>query len=588
MSPTPGPRVPESELTANNGVSRIAPLDAIWRFNLPNNVKNDMFLGNSEFFIAAVNADLYNPDADLTGNISGQLAQAWWFPQQRAPSASINKLRRDLALGDTPAYAQGAIRFDFSPADAMASLDLHKPTAFDGMPFDEFIVDEANTWGTTAGGVPEAVAPEIGIQKATRRTPVRGPRNDAKLTELLTTKFQAKVAEAHPDAQAAIRDAITNANAAVRAELFRATDFATVKPRLLADPTLTDMAERPLMVGAWGTTNVGRAQTAVRGALSQLGQTEANLPGDAAAKNVATYVENRKGQFSRAGTYDRSRGALKDNIWSAALNSQAEGALLQDFKDRLGDGHDLYAIDEASVQYSPCSEGSGGKQPPPAGTAYTLSYRTMNGQSFTAQIAASGVTSSIESNNLNLKSVGGPQQRANTVEDSGSFRTNEAQHRAHLIADEFRGSGFRGSANVASTSGIYNADVRPDATMRWAELQIGNWIRDEGQSFGVPEEFSLSVSVTWGDLGDQDEKFRQAVRANASFLRNERNEDAATPSAADVDRDVQAYKRRHATTKLQRVKSVTYTARMKLADGSFSPPEVFRIGPDIWLATTIE
>lgn len=60
------------------------------------------------------------------------------------------------------------------------------------------------------------------------------------------------------------------------------------------------------------------------------------------------------------------------------------------------------------------------------------------------------------------------------------------------------------------------------------------------------------------------------------------------PSTADVQKDIDAYLAKHKTTKPQRIKGMTYTAKVKLADGSFSTPKVITIGADIWLATTVE
>jgi hypothetical protein len=129
-----------------------------------------------------------------------------------------------------------------------------------------------------------------------------------------------------------------------------------------------------------------------------------------------------------------------------------------------------------------------------------------------------------------------------------------------------------------------------------ATTTYGRGAREEASKFGVPEEFSLAVSVQWGDLSDQDANFKAALRANTEFLQDsERNEDAVVPNAEDVKKDIDAYLAKHKTTKLQRIKGMTYTAKVKLDDGSFSTPKVFdkrtkvvTIGADIWLATTVE
>lgn len=581
-----GPAIPEKDLEDQGGVSRVMDLPAIFNYNFG---QKEKFANDVDFFVAAVNEGLYDPRPHLTGMMRGQLAEAWWFAKQGAPSHDLNELIKQLAIGeDSPQYNAGVVRFDFTAAQAMGSLHVRKPTAFDGMPFGQFKLAPGKVWGTTAGGALEAVAPQIPIQNASTKTPIPGAKNPAKLAEFMLAKHDASISAAHVDAKDAIKGAITGADSALLKKLFEADDIIAVRTELLADTTMADMAKRPLMVGKWGETNVKRAETGVKAALSALGKDETHLPGKDGERKADKYVKARRGAFS-AGAYDRSRNAMKDNLFSAALSGQVESALLQDFKDRLGSGHDQYAIKEGSVVYTEGSEGSGGKQPPPAGEAYKVKYETMNGQIFNASVNASGLTTNMESSNLNLKSVGGPQQRANTVEDTGSFRKNEAMHRSHLIADEFRGSGFKASRNVASASGIYNSDVRENLTMRWGELEVGEWLRKEAYKFGVPEEFSLAVAVQWADLSDQDTNFKAALRKNTKFLVNsERNEDAVVPNTADVQKDIDAYLAKHKTTKLQRIKGMTYTAKVKLADGSFSTPKVITIGADIWLATTAE
>jgi hypothetical protein len=247
-----------------------------------------------------------------------------------------------------------------------------------------------------------------------------------------------------------------------------------------------------------------------------------------------------------------------------------------------GSGHDDYAIDPATVVYNP--SGATSKDPPTEDKAYTLSYSTFNGQSFTVSVSASGVTESITSSNLNLKATGGPQLRANTVEDAGSRRVNEGQHNAHLIADEFRGSGFKPSQNVATTSGTYNADVRANATMRWAEIGIGNWIQDTAEDEDVPAEFALTVDVGWWPLTQVDATFMAAVKNDAEFLATKDGTDAVVPKKSEIEAKIKEYKDRHPTTKLKRISSMKYTAKVKLDDGSFTPERVWTIGPDIWLA----
>ena len=188
------------------------------------------------------------------------------------------------------------------------------------------------------------------------------------------------------------------------------------------------------------------------------------------------------------------------------------------------------------------------------------------------------------SENLNLKATGGPQLRANTVQDAGSRRVNEGQHNSHLIADEFRGSGFKPSANVATTSGIYNADVIARKTMRWAEIEIGKWIEETAEDYDVPEEFSMKVDVGWWPLDKVDETFVKAVNDDAKHYSNIEEPTDRVASKAEIEAKINEYKARHPTTKLKRISSMKYTVKAKLDTDQWTPEEVFDIGPDIWLA----
>jgi len=581
-----GPAIPAPEVQAGKGVSRIVNLQAIFDYNLPGNIKSK-FMDNADYFVAAVNEGLYDPCSDLSGNISGNNAVAWWFPNQSAPGLDINKLKIDLAVDvDNPAYNDGAVRFDVDFTAAMANLDLHKPTAFDGMPFGQFQIDNANPWGTTAGGTPEAVAPQVPVSTATSTALAAGPKNAANLQAFMVAKEATWVNAGHAVAKDVLNEGLGLLDHGKKTNVAMADTALALKTELLAvSDTLKDWDNRPLSADTWGAVNVPRAEQAVRDALSALGKSEANLPGKDSDKNVATYVSNRKSSWTAgAGLYGPAKRVVSDNIFdNGDAGSAASLAMVEVYKGYLSEGHDDYAIDPSTVVYSP-SHPDHSNQPPTEDVGYTLNYSTMNGQAFTVTVGASGVTESIVSENLNLKATGGPQLRANTVQDAGSRRVNEGQHNSHLIADEFRGSGFKPSANVATTSGIYNADVIARKTMRWAEIEIGKWIEETAEDYDVPEEFSMKVDVGWWPLDKVDETFVKAVNDDAKHYSNIEEPTDRVASKAEIEAKINEYKARHPTTKLKRISSMKYTVKVKLDTDQWTPEEVFDIGPDIWLA----
>ena len=578
-----GTPIPDSEIAADTakGVSRVVPLSAIFSYNLSGATKAK-FMNNEAYFIAAVNEGLYDPCADLTGNISGGNAIAWWFPSAKAPNTNVKDLIKDLALEGR--YTVGMVRFSVDVAAAKANLDLHKPTAFDGMPFAEFVVDNSEVWGTTAGSTPEAVAPEVPVATA-QATLAAGPKSAGDLQAFMVAKEASWVDAGHAVAKTVLNDGLGLLDNTKKTSVALADTALVLKSELLAvSDTLKDWDNRPLSVDSWGPVNVARAEQAVRDALTSIGKTEANLPGDDSAKNAATYVANRKASWTAgSGLYSDAKKIVSENIFdNGDAGSAVSLAMVNLYKVYLGEGHDDYAIDPASVEYSPCGP-DGKTQKPTEDVGYTLKYKTINGQEFTATVAASGVPTSISSHNLNLKATGGPQLRANTVQDAGSRRLNEGQHNSHLIADEFRGSGFKPSANVATTSGIYNADVIDGKTMRWAELQLGNWLETGIDPLKVPEEFSLTVDVAWWPLDQVDPAFITAVNADAKHYANIEEPTDRVSSKEEIEAKINEYKQRHPTTKLQRIAGMSYSAEVTLDNGSTVENE-WDIGPDIWLA----
>ena len=451
-----GPAIPDAEISADSakGVSRIVNLNAIFGWNLPGNIKAK-FMDNVDYFTAAVNEGLYDPCADLSGQISGQNALAWWFPSMSAPGVDINKLKIDLAVAeDTPDYDRGAVRFNVAVQPAKDNLDLKKPTAFDGMNFGQFRIDNDAPWGTTAGDTPEAVAPAVPVSTATSTELAKGPKEAANLQSFMVAKEESWVTAGHAVAKDVLNAGLELLPTTKKQDVATADTALVLKTELLnVSDTLKDWDNRPLSADDWGPVNVPRAEQAVRDALSALGKTEANLPGKDSDKNVTTYVSNRKSSWTAgAGLYGPAKTTISDNIFdNGDAGSAVSLAMVEVYKAYLSEGHDDYAIDPSSVKYEP-SHPDHSDQPPIEDVGYTLTYKTMNGQEFTCTVGASGVTESISSSNLNLKATGGPQLRANTVQDAGSRRVNEGQHNSHLIADEFRGSGFKPSANVATTS----------------------------------------------------------------------------------------------------------------------------------------
>ncbi|MFN0175744.1 MAG: DUF4157 domain-containing protein [Saprospiraceae bacterium] len=121
--------------------------------------------------------------------------------------------------------------------------------------------------------------------------------------------------------------------------------------------------------------------------------------------------------------------------------------------------------------------------------SYTLAYDTMAGTTFTVEVGGDGLVKSMTGTNLRLKRQVGIDNRGVTERSEG-FVSDEELNAAHLIADQFLGSGYKDSANLVTTSSHFNQVV-----MGNIEKKIAAKIRKEKAT-----SFDMSLSVEWGEL----------------------------------------------------------------------------------------
>jgi hypothetical protein len=157
------------------------------------------------------------------------------------------------------------------------------------------------------------------------------------------------------------------------------------------------------------------------------------------------------------------------------------------------------------------------------------------------------------------------------TEDSPWFTSGQGFNRAHLIANEFGGSGYAEGANLATTSAYYNQTV-----MRDAERLIGASIVNFAEARGLEPgsvTFDLTVTVRFGEL--RDAAMIAKIKQQPWFSK-EAGGDLDAEIVAKIDDDV-------VHPKLLRVIGVTYTwASVDPAGltGVTSIPE------DLWLLVT--
>ncbi|MCO4745775.1 MAG: DNA/RNA non-specific endonuclease, partial [Proteobacteria bacterium] len=555
-----GPQVPASEITANGGVSRVVDLPAIFNYHMPATVKT-MFGDNSDAFSAAVNANLFDPNPHMTGQMRGQLAEAWWFARESAPSYKLAELIDELAINESPQYEKGAVRFDFTPADAMGGLSLHKPTAYDGMPFTQYAANPGGAWGVTEGGVLEAVAPAIDIAKATNRTTVAGSADLAPVMQMLSTRFAAggfSIENVHDRARPAVEAAI----AAKLPQLFPVMDATAAKAIIAADSTVNDMLLRPLGSSAFGQYVEGsQAVPQATAALAQVGLTTTQLGSDA-----ATWVGRRKGQFTQ-GTpaYQASKTALNEELWDKGKEGDANAAMLALFVAKLTETkalHDKYRPMNLKRETLPNGD-------------VKITYDGFGGAKFEVIESSDGMVSSITGTGLTLK---GTQEedvsnRGNTTSTGNRRARNQGQNSSHLVPDRLRGSGYKAGANLITTSRHFNVPVMSN---------IEDDICEEYGRVGA-ESVTLTVSVEWDELRS-DDVVDDLVDHAASQAAAEITDPA---ELAALRTEIEANLAQYATqnsVNLKRVANCIYRATFDVPEGR-EAPEVFEdeTDMDFWL-----
>lgn len=195
-------------------------------------------------------------------------------------------------------------------------------------------------------------------------------------------------------------------------------------------------------------------------------------------------------------------------------------------------------------------------------------YKTKHGQSFDITVdPATMLTTQVVGANLQMLNGRGVTDR------SPGFAANQGFNSAHLVANEFGGSGFDRGLNLATTSEQFNKK-----TMRGVELQIGRAVKKfaNDNTLNLDQvKFSLTVDVTYGALQD------------VAMLNQIRTELKLPATAAELDAVIAA----KITTspelaKLTRVETVTYLLEITApaAPGRVLPTLPFGpIGPDLWI-----
>lgn len=169
-----GDLIPIEEIIGQQGISRVLDLPSVFNYYLDAGYKSRLKLASADDFLRACADGKFNPKTDLNNaaEIRGKVAESWWFAKARAGGVTLGQIKKDLTVMDTT-YDKGMLRLNITAAElAAAHIQLHKPTAFDGMMQgwgDDPMWKAApgSTWGLTRDGMQEGVikASQLGMFK---------------------------------------------------------------------------------------------------------------------------------------------------------------------------------------------------------------------------------------------------------------------------------------------------------------------------------------------------------------------------------------------------------------------------------------
>ncbi|MGZ3406744.1 MAG: DNA/RNA non-specific endonuclease, partial [Polyangia bacterium] len=249
--------------------------------------------------------------------------------------------------------------------------------------------------------------------------------------------------------------------------------------------------------------------------------------------------------------------ALREQVWDGGKKTQAGQAMFTAFDARLKLGED-----EEHDWYRPQNR----KEVAVAGGGTRITYSNSKGADFEIDVGADGMIESITGSHLTLKE---PGSRGATGQ-AGRAVPNEKIESCHLIADQFRGSGYKSSANLIAASQTYNQQE-----MKGAETTIANFIKNMKAT-----EFDMTVGVKWMDV--------DVTKAVAAL--EKRYPDVMKPKLkAKIQQELTDFitRMKSASPNLKRVKETKYTVKVKDPKGVEIPMDPApKLGMDIWLGTS--
>ena len=202
----------------------------------------------------------------------------------------------------------------------------------------------------------------------------------------------------------------------------------------------------------------------------------------------------------------------------------------------------------------------------------TLKYTTESGQTFFIEETADGLPTRVVGENL-TRFIG-----RGVTQDSPYFTKDQDFNRAHVIANEFGGSGYRSGRNLVTTSDHYNKEL-----MRGAEIKIGTHIDtkagddDTRVRATMPPQaavvrFSLAVALAYVDA--------LILLIEDAILRNRALKDKHAKVRENIKKELL---KKHIDKRLKRVKHTKYELTDLVVAGKRRTGTKTQIGQDTWL-----
>ncbi|HEY0015720.1 MAG TPA: DUF4157 domain-containing protein [Longimicrobium sp.] len=375
----------------------------------------------------------------------------------------------------------------------------------------------------------------------------------------LKERFKTSLAQAAPDAradlEAGIDELVQEQEAKGKREDY--ADYAALLGAMRAKDGKNSggvVLRRPLRphdFGKWAEANIGIP--AVQLAVDDLKSKKKPVP-PKAESSAGEYLDSFKGTIHNSkGAFVESGPALTDTATNFALRSFAEDTMLREFIMRMTHGDDIHNLYAPKNLTALAPNGTGG---------YTFSYDTHGGAHFDVTLDGSKVLKQVKGTGLKRKAAAGVVGTGYRSTAPGQV-ANADLNAAHVIADDFLGSGYKSSLNLIATSAKFNQD-----DMSKVEDEIRRLIK-----LVKPDDFDLTVDVEWTVVNDP------VIAAQIA---------AAMPSetAASIATKIAAFAAK-VDPGFQRVQRITYTAELyKLTPGGRTaahPPLIRFIGPDLYL-----